>query len=157
MYYGEYHIAIDEKGRFSVPVSLRALMEAQGHETWFMTRGFDGAVFLFTNAMWEKLVEQGAGTPLDPRRLDFRRLFVGSMGKSRLDRQGRLFVPTHLRAYAGVEREGVLIGVGDHFELWNEQGWLAFQERQAQEYKRMAAELFGARPERATEPEGNGQ
>ena len=51
----------------------------------------------------------------------------------------------------------MLIGVGDHFELWNEQGWLAFQERQAQEYKRMAAELFGARPERATEPEGNGQ
>ncbi len=146
MYFGECQASVDDKGRLAVPVQFRAAMELHDHLVWYMTRGFDGAVFLFHAAQWQELVSQNKGTsPLDPRMLDFRRLFLGSVAKSKLDGQNRLGIPSHLREFAGIQREAVLIGVDDHLELWSKVGWQAFLERQAEQYKAMAAELFGGK------------
>lgn len=155
MYYGEAHTALDDKGRLTVPVHFRAVMDTLDHDTWFLTRGFDGALFIFEKQKWEELLKQGKGYPtLSPQMLDFRRLFLGSVAKVKRDAQSRLAVPAHLRAYAGIEREAVLLGVEDHLELWSEQGWRAFQERQAEQYKAMAAELFKPRNGGAAATEG---
>lgn len=144
MYYGESPTSADDKGRISVPVQFRSVMETLDHDVWYITRGFDGALFLFHKQQWEALLSQGKEfSSLDPRMLDFRRLFLGSVAKVKRDGQGRLAVPAHLREYAGIEREAVMIGVEDHLELWSRNGWRTFQERQAEQYKAMAAELFG--------------
>ena len=75
MYYGESQTAIDDKGRITVPQQFRQVMEVHDHDTWFMTRGFDGAIFLFHKEQWEKLKDLGSGhSPLDPRMLEFRDL-----------------------------------------------------------------------------------
>jgi len=145
MYYGESQTAIDEKGRITVPVQFRQLMDALDHDTWFMTRGFDGAIFLFHREQWDKLKDFGKGhNALDPRMLDFRRMFLGSAAKTKRDKAGRLAVPALLREYAGLEKEAVLIGVEDHLELWSKERWLAFQQKQMESYKEMAAELFAS-------------
>ena len=155
MYYGETQTSLDDKGRMNIPVQFRAVMEAQDHEVWYMTRGFDGAVFMFPTEKWRELLEQRKeASTLDPRMLDFKRLFLGSVAKSKRDRQGRLTIASHLRDYAGVDREAVLLGVEDHLELWNKASWKAFQKSQAQQYKAMAAELFGARNGPAAGKEG---
>lgn len=144
MYYGEAHTALDDKGRLAVPVQFRRVMEAVDHCTWFITRGYDNALFLFHKERWERMLAgEIPGSTLEPRILDFRRFLVGSASKTKLDGQGRILVPQYLREYAGVDREGVLLGMEDHLELWSEDHWRAFQGRQAAEYKRMAAELFG--------------
>ena len=146
MYYGENHTSIDEKGRLNVPKDIRVLMETQDHDTWFMTRGFDGAVFMFEKTEWNKLIDAGKDAPmLDPKMLDFRRFFLGSVAKVKRDSQGRFTIPAYLRQYAGIDRDAVLLGVEDHLELWGKENWRAFQAQQANDYKAMAAELFGGR------------
>lgn len=143
MYYGEAQTSVDDKGRISIPVQFRSVMEVLDHDVWFLTRGFDGAIFMFHKAQWESLLSQGKGfSPLDPRMLDFRRLFLGSVAKVKFDSQGRMAVPVHLREHAGIEKDAVLLGVEDHLELWSKDGWRSFQARQAETYKAMAAELF---------------
>ena len=145
MYYGESQTSVDDKGRMNIPAQFRSVMEVNDHDTWFMTRGFDGSIFLFHKEKWQELLKQGEGaSTLDPRMLDFRRLFLGSVAKVKRDGQGRISVPVHLREHAGIDREAVLLGVEDHLEVWSRTSWKAFQDAQAAEYKRMAAELFGA-------------
>ncbi len=157
MYYGESQTSLDEKGRLSVPVQFRSIMDVHDHDVWYITRGFDGALFVFHKEQWQSLLDQGEGFPvLDPRMLDFRRMFLGSVAKVKRDRQGRLGVPAHLREYAGIDREAVLLGVEDHLEIWSKTGWRAFQERQAERYKAMAAELFGAGTAATTEGDVQG-
>ncbi len=143
MYYGEAHTALDDKGRLATPVQFRRLMEALDHDTWFITRGFDRSLFLFHKAQWDALLGKIPGATLDPRIMDFRRFLIGSAAKAKLDRQGRLLVPQYLREYAGIDRDGVLLGLEDHLELWSESGWREFQESSLPNYKQMAAELFG--------------
>lgn len=40
-----------------------------------------------------------------------------------MDAQGRLLLPPELREFAGLERDVVLVGQGNKFELWDEQAW----------------------------------
>jgi len=40
-----------------------------------------------------------------------------------LDRQGRILIPAHLRDYADLTREAVLVGAGDTFEIWDAARW----------------------------------
>jgi MraZ protein len=144
MYFGESNTSVDDKGRVNLPVQFRQIMDALDQDTWYMTRGFDGAIFLFTPEKWGKLLSETQGhSTLDPQMLDFRRFFLGSLAKVKRDGQGRLPVPGPLREYAGIGRDAVLIGVEDHLELWSKENWRAFQSRQADQYKAMAAELFG--------------
>lgn len=158
MYFGESSTSLDDKGRMNLPVQFRTVMDAHDHDTWYMTRGFDGAIFLFEKEQWAKLLDSAKGfSPLDPRMLDFRRFFLGSVAKVKRDGQGRLPVPVHLREYAGIDREAVLIGVDDHLELWGKENWRTFQTRQAEQYKAMAAELFGRKNNGAAATEGDVQ
>ena len=58
MYYGESSTSLDDKGRMNLPLQFRSVMDALDHDTWFMTRGFDGAVFLFEKEQWAKLLQE---------------------------------------------------------------------------------------------------
>jgi MraZ protein len=158
MYFGEAHTSLDDKGRLAVPVQFRRAMETLDHDTWFVTRGYDKALFLFHRVQWDALLQKVIPeATLDPRILDFRRFFVGGASKAKLDGQGRLLIPQYLRDYAGIEREGVLLGMEDHLELWSESGWRSFHERRMSDYKQMAVDLFGncrfgsAQPEEHTD------
>ena len=42
-----------------------------------------------------------------------------------LDGQGRILVPAKLRAYAGLDKNLVIVGMIDHLEIWAEDEWNA--------------------------------
>lgn len=144
-YAGEAPTTADEKGRIMVSQYFRSIMDVNDHDVWCATRGFENYVLLFHKTAWEKFLVDHASvfSGLDSRRSMLRRMFVGGMEKLKRDGQGRLSIPQHLREYAGIEREAVLIGCGDHLELWSKASWKAYQERHMQAYGNLADELLG--------------
>ena len=42
-----------------------------------------------------------------------------------MDKQGRILIPSVLREYAGIEKEAVLVGTGNHLEIWSKERWLS--------------------------------
>ena len=143
MYFGEAQTAVDDKGRITVSRRFRETMNVLGHALWYMTRGYDGSIFLFPRQEWEQIrAEARTRSTMDAKAIDFRRMFFGSVAEVQPDGQGRMLVPQHLREYAGLEKEAVLIGVDDHLELWSKDAWRAYQDGNQASYKNMAAELF---------------
>jgi len=53
----------------------------------------------------------------------FRRVFIGGAFECVWDKQDRILVPPTLREYAGLDKEIVLVGVLDHFEIWSRENW----------------------------------
>jgi MraZ protein len=154
MYYGESQTVLDDKGRITVSRKFRETMSVLGHVLWYMTRGYDGSIFIFPKEEWDKIRNQASThSTMDAQAIDFRRMFFGSVAEVQPDRQGRLSVPTHLRQFAGLDKEAALIGVGDHLELWSKNRWSAYQESKEQDYKSMASELFAPAPYASAEPE----
>ena len=145
MYYGEFTVSIDEKGRITVPRKTRETMEVLKHIVWYLTRGFVQSIFLFHSDEWNKIRQHVARfSAMDAKVLDFRRLFFSSVAEARLDNQGRIAIPSHLRDHAHLDKEAVLIGVEDHLELWSKDSWRSFVDSKYSEYKAMAIPVFSS-------------
>ena len=50
-------------------------------------------------------------------------VLLSGANDAKLDKLGRLNIPTFLRDYASLEDEVVLAGVGDWIEIWNSVDW----------------------------------
>ncbi len=121
VFMGEYNNTLDEKGRLIIPAKFR---EGLGDE-FVITRGMDGCLFVFDKAEWErineKLHEGPVMTDKDARR--FARFFIGGAVITETNKSGRVLIPAHLREYAGIRKEAVLIGVGPRIEIWSRESF----------------------------------
>lgn len=120
MFMGEHNHTIDAKGRVIVPSKFRELLG----ETFVVTKGLDGCLFVFTNEEWKKFEEKLTTLPLtnkDARR--FVRFFLAGAATVDADKQGRILLPSTLREHAELEKEVVLVGVASRVEIWSKSRW----------------------------------
>lgn len=118
MYTGEYNHTIDPKGRLTFPAKFR---DSLG-EKFVVTKGLDGCLFVFDDVEWQKLTEKLSSLPLtDKGARQFTRFFLAGATDAEVDKQGRILLPAHLREFAAIEKEVVLIGVGKRAEIWSKE------------------------------------
>jgi MraZ protein len=75
---------------------------------------------------WEEIERKLVKLPSfnkQARRLQ--RLFIGHATECELDSAGRILLPPPLREFAGLEKDAVLIGQGNKFEIWSDVAWNA--------------------------------
>ena len=51
------------------------------------------------------------------------RIMVGYATEVDIDGHGRILLSRELREFAGLDRQAILIGQGNKFELWDEERW----------------------------------
>ena len=123
MFRGSSFHTIDAKGRVIIPARFREIINAGGSDG-VMVSGMDGCLFAYTFDEWskiEKRILSLAEKSASMRR--FRRLFIGGAFECGIDKQDRVLIPPTLRAYAELDKEIVLVGVLDHFEIWSRASW----------------------------------
>lgn len=118
---GEYRHSIDAKGRLIVPSRLREELE---DDTVVLTVWTDGSVAMWSGDGWRRfeasLLEQRRS---DPTARGVVRAIGASAHQDRVDRQGRIGFPDHLREHARIDREVVIVGVIDRAEIWSPERW----------------------------------
>ena len=120
MFMGEYNHSVDAKGRLIVPSKFR---EQLGNE-FVVTKGLDGCLFVYSQEEWKRIEESLREKPLtskDARK--FMRFFFAGAANCEVDKQGRILLPAHLREFAGLEKDVVLVGVGSRVEIWSKDKW----------------------------------
>ena len=83
---------------------------------------------VFARPEWEKFRERIANLPMSAQW--WKRIFLGNAMDVELDATGRVLVSPELRSAAGITKDAVLLGMGNHFELWDQSTYDA-QEAQA--------------------------
>jgi MraZ protein len=154
---GEYELTVDEKGRLLVPAEVRRSLDPERDgEAFVVVIGINGQPWLYPERGYESLVSTLA-SQLSPGedRLAFDQMYFSMASREEWDKQGRLLVPPQTRRSTELGREITMIGVRDHLELWNRDGWesrkkylvaqrveLAAKQREAEE--RMVAARMAA-------------
>ncbi len=117
---GEFRHTIDDKGRLTLPARIR---EELG-PVFMVTKGLEGCLFLYPMSEWETLSAKLRDLPLTQRdaRALARLVFAGA-SDCRPDAQGRILLPPPLRQFAGLTREGVIVGVSARAEVWQPEAW----------------------------------
>lgn len=109
-----------------MPARHREILAADGETSLTFTRHPDGCLLLYPEAAWSRKRSELARLPFSARALQ--RLVLGSAETVSFDAAGRLLVPTSLRKLAGLKRDVVLLGLGEHFELWDRARWQQAEE-----------------------------
>ena len=130
MFQGASSLSLDAKGRLSVPTRHRDVLMATAAGQLTLSRHPHGCLMVFPRPEWEKFRERIAALPMSAQW--WKRIFLGNAMDVDMDGTGRVLVSPELRAAAGLTRDTMLLGMGEHFELWDKARYDA-QEAQALE------------------------
>lgn len=125
MFFGEYQHAIDTKGRLILPAKFR---EELGEE-FYMSKGPDSCIVVYTKEEWEKTSANLRNLNLSSReaRAYMRQRFAGAAELS-TDKQGRVLLPQNLRQFAKIDKNATIIGVASRVEIWATEVWEAYND-----------------------------
>lgn len=134
VFLGRYSHNLDAKGRIALPARFRDKLA----EGVVVTRGFDPCLLVYPLDAWMPLAERVAALSIsDPDVRKLRRMLFADAVDVQLDGQGRVLIPSELRAYASIEREAVVVGVHTFIEIWTPETW----EAQAENIERDGATI----------------
>jgi MraZ protein len=121
---GTYHHRIDAKGRLPIPAAFR---RALGDDRRVVVTLLDQCLAVYTEAEWARLESQLAALPAFSRQVKaLTRLLVSRAADCELDVQGRILLPQTLRETARLDRDAVVVGVLNRFEVWSPESWDGF-------------------------------
>lgn len=143
MFYGEYSHSIDQKGRLILPSRFRDICKENGIEKFFLTRGLDKCIFMFSEDEWRAQEQKFKGLSFTKQESrNFNRLFFSGAAETIPDKQGRFIIPTYLKVYAGVERDTVLIGISNRIEIWDKTIWQSFYTQSSASFEKIAENMM---------------
>lgn len=122
------HRSLDSKGRLLLPAEYREAISAVSPEGVFVLTGFYGRLAGYVLPDWEHTVEQFSRIRLPSFKLSrFMSKVLGLAEEYRLDAQGRVRLSQPLMREAGLEKDVVLVGLGNKFEIWDQQRFEALE------------------------------
>ena len=143
MFYGEFEHSIDRKGRLILPAKFREVAKNQFVEKFFVTRGLDKCLFMFSEEEWrsqENKFKTMSFTKQQSRTFN-RLLFSGAVEVS-FDKQGRILVPQYLKDFAEIKRDVMIVGVSNRIEIWAKDKWHDFYANNRQSFEEIAEKLM---------------
>ena len=124
MFRGANKVTLDAKGRMVMPTRYRDRIHERSQGRLVVTVDRDQCLLLYPLPDWEEIERKLMRLPtLHAQARRLQRLMVGHATDLELDGHGRVLLPPKLREFAGLTRQGVLIGQGNRFELWDEARW----------------------------------
>lgn len=125
MFRGRFEHTMDAKGRTSVPVRYRDVLDAAGERCLVLTSALEPCLWAYTMREWLAFEEKLAKLPqFDKAVQKLKRIFVSGAVECEFDDSGRILVPPTLRDHARLQKDVVWAGVGKYAELWSKDLWL---------------------------------
>ena len=139
MFMGEYHHNLDEKSRIVIPSQFRSEL---GNK-FIIVRGIEKCLYGYSEVEWKKIVEKLqtlSFTKADAR--NFARTFFSGATVCELDKSGRVVLSSNLLNHANLNKECVIIGANDRFEIWDSNSWENLLKENDSKLSDIAENLF---------------
>ena len=144
MFYGEHEHSIDRKGRLIIPSKFREVFKEHYVERFFVTRGLDTCLFVFTEDEWKKQESKFKSLSFtNSQARQFNRLYFSGACEVACDRQGRILIPPYLKEFAKIKREVIIVGVSDRMEIWSKEYWEEFYRNTKDSFEKIAEKILG--------------
>lgn len=120
MFIGQHNTSLDGKNRLTLPARYKGML-ADGV---YITQGFDRNLLLLTSDAFNEILHSIKGMNMaDPLARLLFRMLLGSATKLDLDRNGGVFIPQELMDFANIEKDALIVGQGEYFEVWAPNLW----------------------------------
>ncbi len=121
---GATKVTLDAKGRMAIPTRYRERLASRCDGQIIVTVDKDHCLLVYPLPDWEELERKLVRLPsMNKAARRIVRIMVGYATEVDMDGSGRILVSKELREFASLERQAMLIGQGNKFELWDEATW----------------------------------
>lgn len=134
---GKYPAKLDDKNRLFVPAKLRS--ELSGN--FFVTLGVNcghRCLTVYTAADWQTLQDNYNALPISQRGAATSLIFINAT-ECDPDKQFRFMLTQNLLAYAGIDRDVVIVGRAGQAEIWDAAEYEAFEQENLTPEKLLAS------------------
>ncbi len=129
---GTFYHTLDQKNRVFIPADYRNVL---GNEFVVCTPpGSNDCVIIYTLEEWDRYFENLRAVCTGKERAFAERLASSTKRRVSADKQGRITLTADNCKRAHLEKEVMIMGVGNRIELWNSEVWLAAQEKFFEEH-----------------------
>jgi MraZ protein len=116
----EYESKLDSKGRLILPSRIKAQLPESGGNELVIRRGFEQCLILYPMVEFKKVFSKISG--LSEFNEEYRKLqrnFFSGTATVELDANGRFVIPKNMLTYAQLDKDVILVGMGNKVEVWN--------------------------------------
>ena len=131
VFQGASSLTLDGKGRLSVPTRHRDVLSATAQGLLTITKHPHGCLMVFPRPEWDVFRDRISALPMSAQW--WKRIFLGNAMDVELDGTGRVLISPELRQSAGITKDTILLGMGNHFELWDKAAYEAQEAKAMQE------------------------
>ncbi len=143
---GTYECKIDDKGRLKVPSSLIKQMENFDDKAFVVKRSvFQSCLEVYPMTAWDKMM--GKINKLNrfvKKNADFIRMFTAGVKTVELDNAGRLQISKDLTVFAGLQKDIVITGAGELFEVWDKEAYEKVISIDEADFASLAEDVMGS-------------
>ncbi|WP_439241358.1 division/cell wall cluster transcriptional repressor MraZ [Lonepinella sp. BR2474] len=127
MFRGATAVNLDTKGRLAIPTRYRPEILEQDQGQMVCTVDIrQSCLLLYPLSEWETIEQKLlALSNFDPAQRSLQRVMLGYATECELDSAGRILVSAPLRQHAKLEKNIMLVGQLNKFEIWSEAEWHA--------------------------------
>jgi MraZ protein len=141
----EYECKLDAKGRLVLPAKIKGnLPEASGNEL-VLRRGFEPCLILYPMVEFKKIYSKISG--LNEFNEEYRKLqrnFFRGNATVELDGTGRFLIPKLMINYAQLQKEAIVVGMGNRIEIWNPEQYDKYLINDPGEFSALAQKYLDA-------------
>jgi MraZ protein len=116
----EYESKLDSKGRLVLPSRIKAQLPESGGNELVIRRGFEPCLIIYPMVEFKKVFSKISG--LSEFNEEYRKLqrnFFSGTATVELDTAGRFVIPKNMLTYAQLDKDVILVGMGNKVEVWN--------------------------------------
>ena len=120
---GVTKLNLDVKGRMAIPSRYRERLmdDCAGHLV--ITLDTQKRLIIYPHNKWKEVETKLANLPVNKAAVRMQRLYLGHAADCDMDKNGRINIPPYLREITGLNKQIVLLGIGNKFEVWDEDSW----------------------------------
>jgi MraZ protein len=154
--FGEFHCAVDNKGRLRLPSGLKSKIGA-GEQSFVLKRGFEGCLELWPEANWlEHSSQIMAGLDnFNAEDREFRRSYFGGIANVESDSAERILIPKFLMEAIEIANEVSIQGAGDKFEIFPAKNYEEKYATPSDDFQEKAARVMKRATKRVEKPQFN--
>ena len=116
----EYECKLDAKGRLVLPAKIKTNLPEVSTSDLVLRKGFESNLILYPMLEYKKLHHKiSALSEFNPEQRKLKRIFFRSIAQVEMDSAGRILIPKTMLAHSKIEKETLLIGMGNYIEIWN--------------------------------------
>ena len=124
MFRGGNTVNLDAKGRLALPTRYRGPLDDRCQGQVVLTVHDDRCLLLYPQPDWDEIERKLVRLPNQNKRTrTLQRMLLGHATELEIDKSGRILIPPRLREFASLDKRVVLAGLGNKFEIWNEEAW----------------------------------